>query len=579
MIKLMRFLQPYRGRVAVMLFLLFFQMVGTLYIPTLTASMVNNGIITGDLAEVWRIGLTMLLVALITALVSIVGTYLSSSIATSMGSDIRGALFKKTLSLSTDEYNRFGAPSLITRSTSDVTSVQQTFSMLVEMLLPAPFIATVGLVLAFSKNKLLSFIILGAMIFILLSTIVLAKKAVVLFEKMQTLMDQMNKRVRESIIGVRVIRAFNRTEQEKELIDESFTAYADTAIKANKIFAVMMPLVMGVMNFSTLLILWFGGKEVAAGQLQIGDIMAVIEYAMLIIMYLVMGVAVFMMVPRAQTSAMRINEVLDIEPEQKIYSAEESKLTRDSLEENIVSFENVTFRYKGAEEAALEHLSFVAKRGETTAIIGGTGSGKSSIASLLMRFYDVESGSIKVDGKDIRTMSQASLREKIGYVPQKAFLFSGSLEENLRHGRSDATEEELFHALEVAQMAGFVEESVEGLAKPLSQGGNNLSGGQKQRLSIARAVIKNPDILLFDDSFSALDAATDVRLRAALKKETNNSAVIIVAQRISSIMDADNILVLEDGQLVDQGTHKELMECSVIYQEIARSQMREEESA
>lgn len=579
MIKLMRFLQPYRGRVAVMLFLLFFQMVGTLYIPTLTASMVNNGIITGDLAEVWRIGLTMLLVALITALVSIVGTYLSSSIATSMGSDIRGALFKKTLSLSTDEYNRFGAPSLITRSTSDVTSVQQTFSMLVEMLLPAPFIATVGLVLAFSKNKLLSFIILGAMIFILLSTIVLAKKAVVLFEKMQTLMDQMNKRVRESIIGVRVIRAFNRTEQEKERIDESFTAYADTAIKANKIFAVMMPLVMGVMNFSTLLILWFGGKEVAAGQLQIGDIMAVIEYAMLIIMYLVMGVAVFMMVPRAQTSAMRINEVLDIEPEQKIYSAVESKLTRDSLEENIVSFENVTFRYKGAEEAALEHLSFVAKRGETTAIIGGTGSGKSSIASLLMRFYDVESGSIKVDGKDIRTMSQASLREKIGYVPQKAFLFSGSLEENLRHGRSDATEEELFHALEVAQMAGFVEESVEGLAKPLSQGGNNLSGGQKQRLSIARAVIKNPDILLFDDSFSALDAATDVRLRAALKKETNNSAVIIVAQRISSIMDADNILVLEDGQLVDQGTHKELMEHSVIYQEIARSQMREEESA
>lgn len=579
MIKLMRFLQPYRGRVAVMLFLLFFQMVGTLYIPTLTASMVNNGIITGDLAEVWRIGLTMLLVALITALVSIVGTYLSSSIATSMGSDIRGALFKKTLSLSTDEYNRFGAPSLITRSTSDVTSVQQTFSMLVEMLLPAPFIATVGLVLAFSKNKLLSFIILGAMIFILLSTIVLAKKAVVLFEKMQTLMDQMNKRVRESIIGVRVIRAFNRTEQEKERIDESFTAYADTAIKANKIFAVMMPLVMGVMNFSTLLILWFGGKEVAAGQLQIGDIMAVIEYAMLIIMYLVMGVAVFMMVPRAQTSAMRINEVLDIEPEQKIYSAEESELTRDSLEENIVSFENVTFRYKGAEEAALEHLSFVAKRGETTAIIGGTGSGKSSITSLLMRFYDVESGSIKVDGKDIRTMSQASLREKIGYVPQKAFLFSGSLEENLRHGRSDATEEELFHALEVAQMAGFVEESVEGLAKPLSQGGDNLSGGQKQRLSIARAVIKNPDILLFDDSFSALDAATDVRLRAALKKETNNSAVIIVAQRISSIMDADNILVLEDGQLVDQGTHKELMERSVIYQEIARSQMREEESA
>lgn len=579
MIKLMRFLQPYRGRVAVMLFLLFFQTVGTLYIPTLTASMVNNGIITGDLAEVWRIGLTMLLVALITALVSIVGTYLSSSIATSMGSDIRGALFKKTLSLSTDEYNRFGAPSLITRSTSDVTSVQQTFSMLVEMLLPAPFIATVGLVLAFSKNKLLSFIILGAMIFILLSTIVLSKKAVVLFEKMQTLMDQMNKRVRESIIGVRVIRAFNRTEQEKELIDESFTAYADTAIKANKIFAVMMPLVMGVMNFSTLLILWFGGKEVAAGQLQIGDIMAVIEYAMLIIMYLVMGVAVFMMVPRAQTSAMRINEVLDIEPEQKIYSAEESELTRDSLEENIVSFENVTFRYKGAEKAALEHLSFVAKRGETTAIIGGTGSGKSSIASLLMRFYDVESGSIKVDGKDIRTMSQASLREKIGYVPQKAFLFSGSLEENLRHGRSDATEEELFHALEVAQMAGFVEESVEGLAKPLSQGGNNLSGGQKQRLSIARAVIKNPDILLFDDSFSALDAATDVRLRAALKKETNNSAVIIVAQRISSIMDADNILVLEDGQLVDQGTHKELMERSVIYQEIARSQMREEESA
>lgn len=579
--KLFRFLRPYKVKVAVMLLFLFLQILGTLYIPTLTASIVNNGIVKGELAEVWRIGLSMLGVALVTAVVSLIGTYLSSSISASLGSDIRSALFKKTLKLSTDEFNSFGAPSLITRSTSDVSSIQQTFSMAVEMLLPAPFITIVGLILAFSKSKFLSFIILGAMVVILLVSIVLVRKTVSIFEKLQETMDQMNKKVRESIIGVRVIRAFNRQPQEKQRIDQTFTDYSETAIKINKMFAVMMPLVFGIMNFSTLLILWFGGKEVAAGQLQIGNIMAVIEYAMLIIMYLVMAVAVFVMVPRAQTSANRINAVLDVDTNSKLKdeAASEKSTIEDSDGRILVEFENVTFRYQGAEEAALENISFVAKKGETTAIIGGTGSGKSTISSLLMRFHDLESGTIKIEGKDICTISQQELRKKIGYVPQKAFLFSGTIRDNLLHGNSNAEEKELLKALSIAQMDGFVLDSEEGLEKMLSQGGNNLSGGQKQRLSIARAVVKKPDILLFDDSFSALDATTDANLRAALKKETQDCAVLVVAQRISSIMEAENIIVLEDGNLVDQGTHEELMDRCETYRKIAQSQTRKEASA
>ena len=579
MIKLMKFLSPYKRRVALMLFLLFAQVIGTLYIPTLTAEIVNNGIATGNLANVWKTGGFMLAVAIITAVVSVLGTYSSSYIATSMGRDIRGALFRKGQDFSVNNFNHFGAASLITRSTSDVTQIQTAFSIIVEMLLPAPFMTVAGLVLAFSKNSLLSLIIMGFMAAILLMTFFIGKKVIPLFNKMQAALDTINRTVRENIIGVRVIRAFNRTKDAKKRADQTFDNYADIAVKVNKIFAFLLPLVMIIMNICTVLIVWFGGKQVVAGNIGIGDIMAIIEYAMLTLLYLVMGVAVFAFIPRAQTCAQRISEVLDTVPE---FSDDARQAQRNLSETSAaakVEFRNVTFRYEGAEEAVLHNIDFAVEKGKTTAIIGSTGSGKSTIATLIMRFYDIESGSILVDGKDVREYGQNELRDKIGYVPQKAFLFSGTIADNLRHGKRDSTAAEMRLATKIAQIDDFIEASEKGLNHRVSQGGNNFSGGQKQRLSIARAVVKKPDIYIFDDSFSALDFKTDARLRGALKQEITDSAAIIVAQRISTILDADQIIVLEEGRIVGKGTHRELMESCSVYQQIAYSQLSEEELA
>ena len=579
MIKLVRFLRPYKGRTALMLLLLFTQVVGTLYIPTLTADIVNNGIATGNLGYVWKTGGFMLAAAIITAIVSVLGTYSSTYIATSMGRDIRGALFRKVQDLSVNNFNQFGAASLITRSTSDVTQIQTAFSIMVEMLLPAPFMTIAGLVLAFSKNPMLSLMILGFMAVILIFTVLIGKKVIPLFNKMQTALDMINRTVRENIIGVRVIRAFNRTQDAKKRADQTFDDYANIAIKVNKIFAVLLPLVMLIMNICTVLIVWFGGKQVVAGNIGIGDIMAIVEYAMLTLMYLVMGVAVFIFIPRAQTCAGRINAVLETESGDSKAASKAERDISETISTAKVEFRNVTFRYQDAEEAVLHDVDFKVEKGKTTAIIGSTGSGKSTIASLVMRFHDIESGSILVDGKDIRKYEQNELRDKIGYVPQKAFLFSGTIADNLRHGKKDATAEEMHHAAKIAQIDDFIEASEDGLNHRVSQGGSNFSGGQKQRLSIARAVIKKPDIYIFDDSFSALDFKTDTRLRAALKQEITDSAAIIVAQRISTILEADQIIVLEDGRIVGKGTHRELMEHCLVYQQIAYSQFSEEELA
>lgn len=579
MIKLVRFLRPYKGRTALMLLLLFTQVVGTLYIPTLTADIVNNGIATGNLGYVWKTGGFMLAAAIITAIVSVLGTYSSTYIATSMGRDIRGALFRKVQDLSVNNFNQFGAASLITRSTSDVTQIQTAFSIMVEMLLPAPFMTIAGLVLAFSKNPMLSLMILGFMAVILIFTVLIGKKVIPLFNKMQTALDMINRTVRENIIGVRVIRAFNRTQDAKKRADQTFDNYANIAIKVNKIFAVLLPLVMLIMNICTVLIVWFGGKQVVAGNIGIGDIMAIVEYAMLTLMYLVMGVAVFIFIPRAQTCAGRINAVLETESGDSKAASKAERDISETISTAKVEFRNVTFRYQDAEEAVLHDVDFKVEKGKTTAIIGSTGSGKSTIASLVMRFHDIESGSILVDGKDIRKYEQNELRDKIGYVPQKAFLFSGTIADNLRHGKKDATAEEMHHAAKIAQIEDFIEASEDGLNHRVSQGGSNFSGGQKQRLSIARAVIKKPDIYIFDDSFSALDFKTDTRLRAALKQEITDSAAIIVAQRISTILEADQIIVLEDGRIVGKGTHRELMEHCLVYQQIAYSQFSEEELA
>ena len=560
---LIKFLSRYKGRIAIMLLLLFIQVVGTLYIPTLTADIVNNGIAAGDLDYVWKTGRLMLIVALSTAVFSICGTFTSTYISTALGRDIRGAIFHKVQDFSISDFSRFGAASLITRSTSDVSQIQMAFSATVEILLPAPFMAVAGLVLVFSKDALLASMIIFAMMIILVIAVFVAKKVIPLFEQMQTSLDGINRTVREGITGVRVIRAFNREKDSKRRMDRSFEDYAATAIKANKIFAGLMPVIMLIMNILTILFVWFGGKQVAAGRMEIGDIMAVIEYSMLTLFYLIMSAAAFIFIPRIQTSAKRINAVLLTAPE--FAGAQKALNHRCAKDAAKIEFKDVTFRYAAAKEAVLQNISFSVKRGSTTAII--------------MRFYDTESGSVFVDGTDVRAYDPTELRKKIGYVPQKAFLFSGTIADNLRHGKKDATEQEMQRACKIAQLDGLIASSEDGLLRRVSQAGNNFSGGQKQRLSIARAVIRKPDIYIFDDSFSALDFKTDAKLRAALKNEVGDSAVLIIAQRISTILDADQIVVLNDGRIAGIGTHRQLLASCPVYQQIARSQMSEEELA
>ncbi|ADL52845.1 ABC transporter ATP-binding protein [Clostridium cellulovorans] len=572
MIKLFRFLKPYKKQVAAMLVLLLLKVLGTLYIPTLTAEIVNKGIIGADLNYIWRISGVMLLAAAIVVGVSILETYLSSHNAALIGRDIRNALFRKIQDLSFNDFNRFGTASMINRNTNDVIQIQQAFSTVVEMLLPAPFMTIAGLILAFSKDRILAFSIVGVMIIVILLALLLSKKAVPMFSKLQVLLDNMNRSVREKIIGVRVIRAFSRTGYEKKRMDETFTDYGKLGIRINKLFAVLMPLIILIMNLCTLMIIWVGGLRISSGMMQLGDLIAIIEYATITLTYLIMGIAAIMVIPKANISAERINAVLDIE------SSLSKELTKQNENSSTtkVEFRNVTFGYNGADEPVLHDISFCTGKGQTTAIIGSTGSGKSTIANLLMQFYEPQEGDIFIDGEDIRNLSVQTIRSEIGYIPQKAFLFSGTIADNLLHGKKDATFEEMLHATKIAQIDGFIAGLDKGFDSPVSQGGTNFSGGQKQRLSIARAIIRNPKIFVFDDSFSALDFKTDAKLRAALKSETADAAVIIVAQRISTIMDADQIIVLDNGRIAGKGTHNELLHGCQVYQQIAESQLSKE---
>ena len=575
MLKLIRFLSPYKRRVAAMLLLLFLQVLGTLYIPTLTADIVNNGIVAGDLDRIWRTGGFMLAVAALIAVVSLSETYLSTDIFSRMGRDIRNALFEQSQKLTIDQFNQFGPASMITRSTNDIMQIQMAYMAGTEMILPAPIMAIAGLVLAFSKSPSLAMTIVAAMLIVCVFTILLAKRVMPLFSKLQTLLDRINRTLREMLTGIRVIRAFNRSAFEQERADQSFLDYARSAIRINKIFAVMMPVIMIIMNLCTVLILAIGGQQVADGAMEIGDIMALTEYAVMILMYLIMGIMVFMIFPRAQSCANRVNEVLAVDT---AVAVRPQKLRRHQAKAKL-EFRNVTFQYQGAEEPVLNNISFTADVGKTTAIIGGTGSGKSTIANLIPRFYDIQSGTIRIDGVNILRLPKEVLRDKIGFVPQKAFLFSGTILDNFRHGKKDATMEEVRHAAQIAQIGDFIDGLEDGYNTRVAQGGGNFSGGQKQRLAIARALVKKPEIYIFDDSFSALDFKTDAKLRAALKEETANAAVVLVAQRISTIMDADQIVVLDEGRVAGIGTHKELMESCTVYQQIARSQLSEEELA
>jgi ATP-binding cassette subfamily B protein len=575
MLKLLRFLKPYKLPVAAVLVLLLVQSLAELYLPTLMADIVDTGIVKGDINYILSIGGLMLLVALGSGICLVIASFLSSKAATGFGKDLRSKIFSQVESYSLQEFDKIGTASLITRTTNDITQVQQVLIMSLRMMVAAPIMVIGGLIMAVSKDAQLSLVFVVVIPILAATIYLIASKGVPLFKAMQLKLDNLNLVLRENLTGVRVIRAFNRIDQEKLRFNEANRDLTDTAIKVNKIMALLMPVMMLVMNFTTIAIIWYGGIRVDNGEMHVGDMMAFIQYAMQIMFSLAMVSFMFVMIPRAEASAVRINEVLDTVAE--IRDPEEDKSA--DTKRGFLEFKNVTFSYPGAEQPAVCNITFRVSPGEVTALIGGTGSGKSTLISLIPRFYDIDSGNILVDGVDVREMTQASLRAKIGFVPQRAVLFTGTVAENIRYGKQDATDEEVKRAAETAQATEFISGMQEGFDSVITQDGTNVSGGQKQRLSIARALVRRPEIYIFDDSFSALDFKTDARLRVALKKETVNSTVLLVAQRVSTVMTADRIIVLDKGQIAGIGNHQELLNCCAVYREIVYSQLSEEELA
>lgn len=575
MIKLFRYLKPFAAWVAIVFVLVFIQSMSDLYLPTLMSDIVNKGMINGDTKYIWHTGMIMLLVTGGSAIAAVTSSFISSKVALGFGMDVRDAVFTKVESYSLHEFDKIGTSSLITRTTNDITQVQNVLMLMLRMMLSAPMMCIGGLIMAISKDKKLTIILAVALPILIVVVGVIAKIIIPMFKSMQEKLDKLNLVSRENLTGIRVIRAFNRIVSEKKRFIEANRDLTDTAIKVNKIMAAMMPIMMIIMNLTQIAIIWFGAKRIDTNDIQVGDMMAFLQYAMQIMFSLLMVAMMFVLIPRAQVSAVRVNEVLDMEPEINDPKREQEKLKK----RGYVEFKNVSFSYPGAESPAIKNISFSAKPGEITAIIGGTGSGKSTLISLIPRFYDVQEGSVLVDGVDIRDMTQENLRAKIGLVPQKAVLFTGTITDNIRYGKEDAAFEEIEHAAKVAQASEFIFNMKDGFDSEIAQGGSNVSGGQKQRLSIARALVKRPEIYIFDDSFSALDFKTDARLRAALKSETAQATVIIVAQRVSTVMDADRILVLDEGEIVEMGTHKELLKTCDIYKEIVSSQLSEEELA
>ena len=569
MFKLIKLAKPSKLKIIMLLIFITLQVWGTLYLPTLTADIINKGVLLGDREEVINLGKFMLVIAAITGVVSILATYYTAEISTKFSQKIRVKLFKHTQKLSVQDFKHFNTSSLITRGTNDIEQIQSTIAMFFEMMIPAPFIVVVGLVLAYQRDSQMALILFIAMIIFLGVFLIMFKVTFPLFEKLQTGLDKINEKVGQYISGIRVVRAFNRTELEHKTMKNTFSNYAKINIKISRMFALVMPIVTFTMSVVTVAILWFGSVRIEDGYMQIGDFVALMQYATNILMYLLMAVFVMIFVPRAKVCINRINEVLEYEPE-----ILDGDLKINDANDLSLEFQNVSFSYHDAENPVLHNLNFTCKKGQTTAIIGGTGSGKSTIAKLISRLLDVSHGQILFNGRDIKDLKQKELRERIGFVSQKAFLFSGTIEDNLRHGHDKASLEEINHALTIAQAKDFVGDDLD---YKVSQSGKNFSGGQRQRLSIARMLVKKPDIYVFDDSFSALDFKTDSLLRSALKEETVNSIVITVAQRITTIMDANQIIVLDEGEIINIGTHQELLKKCSVYLEIAKSQLSEKE--
>ncbi|MEH7747738.1 ABC transporter ATP-binding protein [Neobacillus drentensis] len=575
MIKLTKFLKPFQLAIFLVLGLVLLQSLSELYLPTLMSDIVDKGVIKGDTGYIWKIGGYMLLVAAGGMICSIAASFYSAKAASGFGKLLRSKIFSHVGNFSLHEFDQLGTASLITRTTNDITQIQQVLVMMLRMMAMAPMMCIGGIIMAYSKDAKLTLVLAVALPVLVLAIVIIARKGIPLFKAMQIKLDNLNRVLRENLTGIRVIRSFNRVEHEKKRFDEANWDLTETAIKVNKIMAAMMPIMMVVLNLSSVAIVWFGGLRISNGHMQVGDMMAFIQYAMQIMFSFIMLSMMFVMIPRASVSAVRINEVLETVADIKDPSS--SKV--EEGKKGFVEFQDVTFSYPGAEMPAISNISFSTKPGEVTAIIGGTGSGKSTLINLIPRFYDVDSGKVLVDGIDVRDMAQEKLREKIGFVPQQSVLFTGTIAENIRYGKEDATAEEVDHAAEVAQAKEFISNMPEGFDAIISQGGTNVSGGQKQRLSIARALVRKPEIYIFDDSFSALDFKTDAKLRAALKNETGNSTLLIVAQRVSTIIDADQIIVLDNGEISGIGKHKELMESCAVYREIVMSQLSEEEIA
>ncbi len=569
MFKLLRFMKPYRLALTLVLVLAFAQSMANLYLPTLMADIVDNGIVKNDTGYIWRVGGLMLLVTIGGTIAAIIGSFYAARTATGFGKIIRGKIFNHVEQFSLHEFDKVSTASLITRTTNDTTQVQQVLIVTLGFMVTAPMMLIGGIILAVNQDAALSWILVVIIPLLVGIILLLMTKAIPLFRVIQLKLDKLNLILDEGLTGVRVVRAFDRVKYEEQRFNEANLDLTDVSIKVNRMIATLMPVMMLVVNVSSVAILWFGSIRVDNGDMQVGALIAFLQYAMQILFALLMVSMLFILLPRSFASADRINEVLAIQPE--IRDADQVK--RADEQRGYVEFQDVTFSYPGAEEPALSNISFRARPGEVTAIIGGTGAGKSTLVNLIPRFYDVDSGRILVDGVDVREMAQEHVREKIGFVPQRAVLFSGTIAQNIRYGKEDASDEEIAHAAEIAQATEFISQMKDGFDSVIAQGGTNVSGGQKQRLSIARALVRKPEIYVFDDTFSALDFKTDARLRAALTKETSEATVLIVAQRVSTVMDADQIIVLDEGRVAGIGRHRELMETCEVYREIVSSQL------
>lgn len=574
---ILRFLRPHWKLFAVTVVMLILDVIGALFIPTLAAQMLNLGTSGSSFDALLQTGIQMAAVSLLSGVCAILGGYTCATLAARIGKDIRLALYQKSLKLSVYDFRQFGTASVTTRTVSDVNTIQMALTSTIQMILPVPVICVVALALCFSLDVKMGFILLIAMAIVLLLAWGIMKSAAPLFKKLQKLLDRMSTVLLENITGVRVVRAFNNESREENRMNTSFANYAKTSIKANRRFANLDGLSFLFINLFIVIVYWLSGGEISTGNLQIGDITAVIEYALMVMFFLMMAQMVILTLPRALECCERIQAVLNHTPEIQDMVRENPKET--GKEKNVLEFKDVSFRFADAEENTLNHLNFTCRRGETTAIIGGTESGKSTVASLILRFHDVTEGAVCLNGTDIRKMKQSFLRDHLAYVQQKAWLFSGTVASNLRYSNKNATEEALMHAADVAQAGEFIRSLPNGLDSYVAQGGTNFSGGQKQRLSIARALVKKPELYIFDDRFSALDFKTDAALRKALANETQDAAVLIIAQRVSSIRHANQIVVLNEGEMAGIGTHEELLENCAVYREIYESQTKEAQEA